>query len=83
MASLAISSSIGAKRSNINIIAKMTTKTKIFFVWIGYLFWLLYLIIMVAASIKAGDNLNILFAAITFVCGIGVLAMAHRNLLKK
>jgi hypothetical protein len=39
----------------------MTTKTKIFFVWIGYLFWLLYLIIMVAASIKAGDNLNILF----------------------
>jgi hypothetical protein len=38
---------------------------------------------MVAASIKAGDNLNILFAAITFVCGVGVLAMAHRNLLKK
>lgn len=61
----------------------MTTKTKIFFIWIGYLLWLLYLIVMVAASIKAGDNLNILFVAITFVCGLGVLAMVHRNQLKK
>lgn len=61
----------------------MTTKTKIFFVWIGYLFWLLYLIIMVAASLKADDNLNILFAVLTFLCGEAVLVMAHRKLLNK
>lgn len=61
----------------------MTTKTKIFFIWLGYLFWVLYLIIVVAASVKAGDNLNILFAVLTFVCGEAVLIIAHRKLLNK
>jgi hypothetical protein len=44
---------------------------------------MVYLIVVVAASIKAGDNLNILFAALTFLCGEAVLVMAHRRLLKK
>ena len=61
----------------------MTTKTKIFFIWLGYLFWVLYLIVVVAASIKAGDNLNILVAALTFLCGEAVLIIAHRKLLNK
>ncbi len=61
----------------------MTTKSKIFFIWVGYLFWLLYLIVMVVASIKAGDMLNILFSVITFACGEAVLVMTHRKLLKK
>lgn len=62
----------------------MTTKTKIFFIWLGYLFWVVYLIVMVAASLKAGDNLNILFAVLlTFLCGEAVLVMAHRKLLNK
>lgn len=60
----------------------MKTKTKIFFIWIGYLFWLLYLVAMVVASIKAEDYLNILFAVLTFVCGEAVLMMTHRKLLK-
>ena len=61
----------------------MTTKTKIFFIWVGYLFWVVYLIVMVAASLKADDNLNILFAVLTFLCGEAVLVMAHLKLLNK
>ena len=61
----------------------MTTKTKIFFIWVGYLFWVVYLIVMVAASLKAGDNLNILFTVLTFLCGEAVLVIAHRKLLNK
>lgn len=61
----------------------MTKKTKVFLIWLGYLFWVVYLIVMVAASIKAGDNLNILFAVLTFLCGEAVLVIAHRKLLNK
>ena len=61
----------------------MTTKTKIFFIWVGYLFWVVYLIVMVAASLKADDNLNILFVVLTFLCGEAVLIMAPRKLLNK
>lgn len=61
----------------------MTTKTKIGLIWLGYLFWVFYLVVMVAASIKIGDNLNILFVAITFICGEAVLVMVHRKMLNK
>lgn len=61
----------------------MTKKTKVFLIWLGYLFWVVYLIVMVAASLKADDNLNILFAVLTFLCGEAVLVIAHRKLLNK
>lgn len=61
----------------------MSTKNRIIRIWIAYLFWVIFLVVMLIDSIKRDDMLIMVLAIITAILSIGVLVMAHRNLLKK